>query len=951
MVSKEPNHLPSANGANGNADRAVTVRSVLLNRDSPDIETRLKRRRNRTQQVRFKDLEDGGGPGGGADGGRRWSGAEQGSPHPNRKSSGGGGPREAAKEATANGGSVVGAVRGDMEGTIGAVAAILARTPPHPLTPAPMRRSWAPIRPCSLTLPNPRRHCMSTAIQTSPSLQKPPPLCASQARSRSLEGGGGAPSQDDGDRGGTQDGVCHQNHTPPPTGTQDCPFPCGCQPHLSPQRPLLDGHQCLKPRTAVAVSPLPGAHSRPGAPASHPNHRPSCPPTSPVIGSNGPSCPTSPHGRKKRLGRTVSDPGKTVPPCTLPPKSEPALPSASPPKSAAISVTPPKTPSSGTRSQTMPIRTSPPKTAPSPVLPRQTPSPPRASPPQTAPHCVSSPQTPSPPRAPPPQTAPHCVSSPPQTGPNCVSSPQILPPSASTTQSLPAPKMVPKPVSATNIPHSSLPPQTVLPCASQAQTIPHGTLSTQTVLPCASHPQIVQQVTSPPQTVLPCVSHPQTIPQGTSPPQTVLPCATHPQTVPHGTSPAQTCIPPPQAPNTTQDSWRGGEREMGNRRASPLPPPPPPPPPYTPRREGCCGSGPTLQSEPPKRGSVPPAYPRRPGTPAVPRRQDPAPAQTPAPAPSATQHAIFCTEPQANTHNTPANTHNTPGNTHNPPGNTHNTPGNTPGNTHNPPGNTHNTPGNTPGNTHNPPGNTHNPPGNTHNPPGNTPGNTQNTPGNTHNPPGNTPGNTPGNAPWNEPDKMPGDAPGNPHTPAPPSRTTDPALTPGQAETLKHVQELLGGLVSGARGKLELAKAREKLLGPRGPLHDIGTLQSQLHSLEGVLETSQNTIKVLLDVIQDLEKKEAERDGRHSYRTGQDIENCGTCRDCACIIYSVEHDFRLQEGQFTRAWRISDPPDSDHSSPQTGPAPTPPPRHEDSPLPPRPSHAVKKSRRKCFWFL
>lgn len=24
---------------------------------------------------------------------------------------------------------------------------------------------------------------------------------------------------------------------------------------------------------------------------------------------------------------------------------------------------------------------------------------------------------------------------------------------------------------------------------------------------------------------------------------------------------------------------------------------------------------------------------------------------------------------------------------------------------------------------------------------------------------------------------------------------------------------------------------------------------------------------------------------RHSYRTGQDIENCGTCRDCACIIY------------------------------------------------------------------
>lgn len=83
----------------------------------------------------------------------------------------------------------------------------------------------------------------------------------------------------------------------------------------------------------------------------------------------------------------------------------------------------------------------------------------------------------------------------------------------------------------------------------------------------------------------------------------------------------------------------------------------------------------------------------------------------------------------------------------------------------------------------------------------------------------------------------------------------------GQTDTLRHVQELLGGLMSGARCKLDLARAKEKLLGPNGPLYDIGSLQSQLHSLEGVLETSQNTIKVLLDVIQDLEKKEAERDG------------------------------------------------------------------------------------------
>lgn len=48
--------------------------------------------------------------------------------------------------------------------------------------------------------------------------------------------------------------------------------------------------------------------------------------------------------------------------------------------------------------------------------------------------------------------------------------------------------------------------------------------------------------------------------------------------------------------------------------------------------------------------------------------------------------------------------------------------------------------------------------------------------------------------------------------------------------------------------------------GSQGP-RERGDLQSQLQSLEGVLETSQQTIRVLLDVIQDLEKKEAQRDG------------------------------------------------------------------------------------------
>ncbi|XP_013982026.2 neuronal tyrosine-phosphorylated phosphoinositide-3-kinase adapter 1 [Salmo salar] len=177
-------------------------------------------------------------------------------------------------------------------------------------------------------------------------------------------------------------------------------------------------------------------------------------------------------------------------------------------------------------------------------------------------------------------------------------------------------------------------------------------------------------------------------------------------------------------------------------------------------------------------------------------------------------------------------------------------------------------------------------------------------------------------------------------------------LTSTQADTLRQVQEILGGLVSGARSKLDPTWVAEKLMGPNGPLHDIRSLQTQLHSMEGVLETSQNTIKVLLDVIQDLEKKEAERDGRHSYRTGQDIENCGTCRDCACIIYSVEHDFRLQEGAVTRTWRVGDPPEGSPLAAVT-PQPTTPHR-QDSPLPvtpARPPHSGKKSRKKCFWFL
>uniref|UniRef100_A0A452GHZ7 Inhibitory synaptic factor family member 2B n=1 Tax=Gopherus agassizii TaxID=38772 RepID=A0A452GHZ7_9SAUR len=181
----------------------------------------------------------------------------------------------------------------------------------------------------------------------------------------------------------------------------------------------------------------------------------------------------------------------------------------------------------------------------------------------------------------------------------------------------------------------------------------------------------------------------------------------------------------------------------------------------------------------------------------------------------------------------------------------------------------------------------------------------------------------------------------------------EPCLTAKQLETLHQVQDLLQ-LVVAAKGQVGLSKGDEHFLTSRGHVGvgpgQMGDLQSQLQSLEGVLETSQQTIKMLLDVIQDLEKKEAQRDGRHSYRTGQDIANCGTCRDCACIIYSVEHDFRQQEGRFQ--WVLSSiESESRQSSPTTAEATTPT-RQELSPMPKLPAKLdSKKSRRKCFWFL
>ncbi|XP_063732189.1 protein INSYN2B isoform X2 [Eleginops maclovinus] len=135
-----------------------------------------------------------------------------------------------------------------------------------------------------------------------------------------------------------------------------------------------------------------------------------------------------------------------------------------------------------------------------------------------------------------------------------------------------------------------------------------------------------------------------------------------------------------------------------------------------------------------------------------------------------------------------------------------------------------------------------------------------------------------------------------------------------------------GGLLDKTTGKA-----------PRG-------LESQLHSVEENLQSNQEKIKVLLNVIQDLEKSKALSEG--SYRTGQDINNCPTCQKTACIIYSVEHDFRQQEGRFQGVMEALDGEYDVPALTLTKPTLAP-----SSASRPSTKARVKKLRKKCFWWL
>nr|XP_005173123.1 protein FAM196B-like [Danio rerio] len=120
-----------------------------------------------------------------------------------------------------------------------------------------------------------------------------------------------------------------------------------------------------------------------------------------------------------------------------------------------------------------------------------------------------------------------------------------------------------------------------------------------------------------------------------------------------------------------------------------------------------------------------------------------------------------------------------------------------------------------------------------------------------------------------------------------------------------------------------------------------GVLHGLLQNVEENLLYNQEKIKVLLNVIQDLERNKAMSEGRCSYRTGQDINNCSTCQKTACIIYSVEHDFRVQESGFQNILEALD--DAEYDVPSAIPKP--------AQIRPRTKSRVKKLRKKCFWWL
>ncbi|XP_062976638.1 protein INSYN2B [Elgaria multicarinata webbii] len=126
---------------------------------------------------------------------------------------------------------------------------------------------------------------------------------------------------------------------------------------------------------------------------------------------------------------------------------------------------------------------------------------------------------------------------------------------------------------------------------------------------------------------------------------------------------------------------------------------------------------------------------------------------------------------------------------------------------------------------------------------------------------------------------------------------------------------------------------------------ELSVLQDRLQSVEESLQSNQEKIKVLLNVIQDMEKARALNEGRNFYRTGQDLNNCSTCQNTACIIYSVEYDFRQQEGRFHQVLKTLDQVE------EIAPVTTLQRQPSDHPVTEKQELRRKSKKKKCFWWI
>ncbi|XP_034082616.1 serine-rich adhesin for platelets [Gymnodraco acuticeps] len=95
------------------------------------------------------------------------------------------------------------------------------------------------------------------------------------------------------------------------------------------------------------------------------------------------------------------------------------------------------------------------------------------------------------------------------------------------------------------------------------------------------------------------------------------------------------------------------------------------------------------------------------------------------------------------------------------------------------------------------------------------------------------------------------------------------------------------------------------LLPPSPQCCKSAALQQRLETVEASLAANKDRITTLLNIIHNLETCHTPTSGRQCFNTGQDLNNCLTCQKTACIVYSVEYDFRQQERRFLEVLNLS----------------------------------------------